>query len=211
MIRTILASLICLLLVGCNVNKEKEYLQLIEDNKYENLLKATEEKSGDLQSNYYSIASILIDKQKVDDVIKNEKYISSRTNKLSKLDADIIDNYKSIDSIPDDLKEKLKGIYNDSLSRKQEKDEEEIKQSELRRQADTQTESFRRKRDMNERVSNPQPVRLGMTKDEVLRYGWGRPNDINRTITEYGIDEQWVYSNYKYLYFENGVLTSIQD
>jgi hypothetical protein len=31
------------------------------------------------------------------------------------------------------------------------------------------------------------------------------------TTTAYGIDEQYVYSLKKYLYFENGILTAIQD
>jgi hypothetical protein len=50
-----------------------------------------------------------------------------------------------------------------------------------------------------------------MTKEEVLIEGWGKPIDINRTISKYGTSEQWVYDGYKYLYFEDGVLTTIQD
>lgn len=53
-------------------------------------------------------------------------------------------------------------------------------------------------------------VVIGMTKDEVIEI-WGKPKDINRTVTTYGIKEQWVYSNYRYLYFDDGVLTTIQD
>lgn len=56
---------------------------------------------------------------------------------------------------------------------------------------------------------------IGMTKDEVLSSSFGRPDDINTTITQYGSHEQWVYrlSNYKsvYLYFDDGILTSIQN
>ena len=52
-------------------------------------------------------------------------------------------------------------------------------------------------------------IRLGMTEDEVLSR-WGEPEDINTTITEYSTSEQWVYSNYQYLYFDDGILTSIQ-
>lgn len=36
------------------------------------------------------------------------------------------------------------------------------------------------------------------------------PDKINRTVTRYGVHEQWVYSD-KYLYFENGILTAYQD
>jgi uncharacterized Zn finger protein (UPF0148 family) len=42
---------------------------------------------------------------------------------------------------------------------------------------------------------------------------YGKPISINRTITKYGISEQWVfgYRSHQYLYFENDILTAIQD
>ncbi|MGE6259206.1 hypothetical protein ACQKCU_15085 [Heyndrickxia sporothermodurans] len=52
-------------------------------------------------------------------------------------------------------------------------------------------------------------IRIGMTSDEVLER-WGKPKDINKTITQYGVHEQWVYPNYQYLYFDDGILTTIQ-
>jgi hypothetical protein len=52
-------------------------------------------------------------------------------------------------------------------------------------------------------------VTLGMTQEMVLA-GWGRPNDINRSVGAWGVHEQWVYPA-NYLYFEDGVLTSWQD
>lgn len=52
---------------------------------------------------------------------------------------------------------------------------------------------------------------IGMTKSEVENSTWGEPEDINRTITTYGTREQWCYSNYRYIYFEDGIVTSIQD
>jgi hypothetical protein len=53
-------------------------------------------------------------------------------------------------------------------------------------------------------------VVLGMTKDEVRASSWGRPRDINRTTNRFGTTEQWVYDG-GYLYFTDGVLTSIQN
>jgi hypothetical protein len=35
---------------------------------------------------------------------------------------------------------------------------------------------------------------LGMTK-EMLIESWGTPEDINRTVTRYGVTEQCIYSN----------------
>ncbi len=51
---------------------------------------------------------------------------------------------------------------------------------------------------------------IGMTKDEVLKSTWGEPEKKNITETLYGIKEQWVYSNNRYIYFTNGIVTSIQ-
>ena len=53
-------------------------------------------------------------------------------------------------------------------------------------------------------------VRLGFTKEMCLE-SWGKPYAINRTVTSYGTDEQWVYGLWCYLYFEDGILTAIQD
>lgn len=62
-------------------------------------------------------------------------------------------------------------------------------------------------------------IRIGMSKSAVIA-SWGDPIDINRTVGSWGIHEQWIYSfgsassigyEHKYLYFENGKLTSFQD
>lgn len=60
-------------------------------------------------------------------------------------------------------------------------------------------------------------VRLGWTK-EMCRESWGSPHDINTITGSWGVHEQWVYE-YSFsdsysmycLYFENGILTTIQD
>ncbi len=51
---------------------------------------------------------------------------------------------------------------------------------------------------------------LGMTS-EMARDSRGRPEDINRTVTASGVHEQWIYGEHRYLYFDNGILTSWQD
>src|SRR5450830_76179 len=55
-----------------------------------------------------------------------------------------------------------------------------------------------------------QGVNLGMSKEDVYASVWGRPRSVNRTTGSYGVHEQWVYDG-GYLYFENGVLTTIQN
>lgn len=54
-------------------------------------------------------------------------------------------------------------------------------------------------------------VRIGMTSDEALYCGWGKPDHVNRTITSRRVSEQWVYGYHQYLYFEGDRLTTIQD
>ena len=54
-------------------------------------------------------------------------------------------------------------------------------------------------------------VRIGMTKEQVKNSNWGRPNSINRSTGSFGTHEQWIYGGGNYLYFDNGVLTSIQN
>lgn len=53
-------------------------------------------------------------------------------------------------------------------------------------------------------------VRIGMNKKECI-LSWGQPEDINKTIVENVTSEQWIYSSSSYLYFKNGILTSIQN
>lgn len=54
-------------------------------------------------------------------------------------------------------------------------------------------------------------VRIGMSGASVLASSWGRPQSVNRTTTASGTREQWVYGAGNYLYFENGVLTAVQN
>ena len=52
-------------------------------------------------------------------------------------------------------------------------------------------------------------VYIGMNKEQAIA-SWGKPNDINTTITASGKREQWCYGG-SYLYFDNGALTTIQN
>jgi hypothetical protein len=53
-------------------------------------------------------------------------------------------------------------------------------------------------------------VYVGMSVDQA-KMSWGEPKEINNTTTGKKRHEQWVYSSGSYLYFENGVLTAIQN
>jgi hypothetical protein len=54
-------------------------------------------------------------------------------------------------------------------------------------------------------------VSIGMTQADVLASSWGRPESINKSHYASGTHEQWVYGSGSYLYFENGILSSIQN
>ncbi len=51
-------------------------------------------------------------------------------------------------------------------------------------------------------------VELGMTSD-MVRASWGEPEKINRTLTNNGSTDQWVFQT-DYVYFSRGRVTSIQ-
>lgn len=52
---------------------------------------------------------------------------------------------------------------------------------------------------------------IGMSADEVIKTKWGRPEKINKTTTSFGVSEQWVYPNFKYVYLDDGFVTAIQE
>lgn len=52
-------------------------------------------------------------------------------------------------------------------------------------------------------------VQIGMTK-AMCEEAWGKPESKNTSSGAWGVHEQWVFSYDRYLYFENGKLTSIQ-
>ncbi len=66
---------------------------------------------------------------------------------------------------------------------------------------------------------------IGMSKEDVIE-SWGQPRDINRTVTSSCVYEEWCYGDFlkgpgryvyfkkrieRYVYFENGIVTSWQD
>lgn len=56
-------------------------------------------------------------------------------------------------------------------------------------------------------------IYIGMSK-EMARASWGRPSDVNRTIRQNYVKEQWVYSRYRdrsYVYFRDGTVSTIQN
>jgi hypothetical protein len=61
------------------------------------------------------------------------------------------------------------------------------------------------------KMRKSQGVSVGMTEEEVLASNWGKPKRINTTTRASGVSAQWVYDGGGYLYFEDGVLRTIQN
>jgi len=70
-------------------------------------------------------------------------------------------------------------------------------------------EKLRIRKMIADEEKKPNP-RIGMSAEEVKKSKWGEPQRVNTTITAYGVREQWVYSGYKYIYLDNGIVTAIQ-
>jgi hypothetical protein len=83
-------------------------------------------------------------------------------------------------------------------------------QEEAQRQADIVTQRKSNARALLERKRKG-GVKLGMTAAQARASSWGAPQSVNRSTGSYGVHEQWVYGGGNYLYFEDGVLTSIQN
>ncbi|MEC0715333.1 hypothetical protein [Bacillus licheniformis] len=178
-------------------DKDKRFIQLIKDGEYDKVIKETSDLRNVFEKDYYFIAS----------VYKKEK-------ELKETHSGTYDDYSYMSAMLDkvvymenhnDLKiEQFKEMNDKRLkSAKKEQeilDEKERKEEEKNEKLDA----------MNDRTANPKEVSIGMTTEEVLTEGWGRPIDINTTVSSNSKREQWVYKGNKYLYFEDGVLTSIQ-
>lgn len=61
------------------------------------------------------------------------------------------------------------------------------------------------------KLKRSQGVAVGMSKQDVIASSWGKPQSINTTTTATGTRQQWVYGSRSYLYFDDGILTAIQN
>ena len=52
---------------------------------------------------------------------------------------------------------------------------------------------------------------VGMTDSQVRSSKWGNPDKINKDTYSWGTTEQWVYDKYGYVYFKNGIVSSVSE
>lgn len=130
--------------------------------------------------------------------INNKEYSSAQT---------ILSKYKDLGN------QTILDMYNNATQEKEKKEAEEKAKEEAERIAKEKAEAEERARkEVEEKArKKSEGVRIGMSKQDVLDSSWGKPYDINTSTGSWGVHEQWVYGGGNYLYFENGILTSIQN
>lgn len=174
---------------------------------FDPLITKTEGKANEVQQDYNNLALAY---EKFNGIDEDLPSVFTTATQLKYVY--VVERLEEIKYIPDEIKEKvneLKIVAKD----KEEEWSEKIEENKAIRKAEYEKSvaESNLKSKINERTMYPKAVYIGMTKEEVLAEGWGRPIDINKTTTTYGVSEQWIYYDYKYLYFEDGILTTIQE
>ncbi len=73
-----------------------------------------------------------------------------------------------------------------------------------------QLEEYLSEKQQENAIKNSIP-KVGMTSSEVRKTKWGNPDKINKDTYSWGTHEQWVYNDYGYVYFKNGVVSSVSE
>lgn len=148
----------------------------------------------------------LIKKKKYEDVLKilgkytqrdaaDITFYAVRT--IVKIRQDVAYSYRALAEIPDNYK----GIMYEEIISYKEKYRGDLK-------AYSAELSYRER--LRNQPAKPSP-QIGMSPEEVNSSSWGSPEDKNRTTTKYGVSEQWVYGDGRYVYFNDGEVTTIQE
>ena len=191
-----------------NINKANKYIQEQKYIEAYNLYDTVIRDNKDINKEIIDLAANKqneIKEQMIQQVIaqgqekiNNKEYSSAQT---------LLGKYKDFGN------KTIVDMYNNATNEVNRIEAEKKAQEEAERKAREKKEAEERaKREAEEKArKKSQGVRIGMTKQDVLDSSWGKPNHINTTTTKYGVHEQWCYDGYNYLYFENGILTSIQN
>ncbi|QNG59425.1 hypothetical protein H4O14_16735 [Bacillus sp. PAMC26568] len=190
--------LLLLVLTGCgkvsnnqSVDAESVKEESVADEQVEEQRELTEEdkKYIDLliNENYDSVINETISLKK-DNPLKDYYFLAAALKGEF-----ILSNLERVKIVPEELKERVNKL-----------EERAIERSELDKKQKVNDLA-------DKRTDDPGNVSIGMTAEEVLTQGWGRPQEINKTTSASGVKEQWVYPNFNYLYFEDGILVTIQN
>lgn len=133
--------------------------------------------------------------------------ISHWTGVVNDKNSSFLDKYKAYERLSEldiDNRAQLK-IKSDHF--KKLADEKTVKETTLAR-AKAEKEAAEAE-NIRKRQAKKEGVTIGMSQQAVLESSWGRPERVNRSVTQHGVHEQWAYPGYNYLHFEDGTLTSI--
>jgi len=184
--------------------EDERYISLLKEQKFDIIINETKEldTSNELKD-YYYLASAFKKEEEIKQGIPDDVHLDDDAFEQIRYGI-IIDSLAKVRFVPDELKESVNTLLDFAI----EKEDFYTEKYDYKRKRSA-NEELQKKAD--QRTENPNGVQIGMTKEEVLTDGWGRPIDVNKTTTANGTREQWVYDDNNYLYFEDDVLTTIQN
>ncbi|PRS80656.1 MULTISPECIES: hypothetical protein [unclassified Bacillus (in: firmicutes)] len=188
-------------------SEDKKIINLIKNKEFDHVIKETGELQNEFKKDYYFIASA---------------YKKLEQLKGAKVSLDNYDDYTYVDAMLDKVKYKNSHADLDFLQTQEnnkkhidalQNDKDDQIQENIKEIEEAEKYSAIRERAtvIEERTNSHQSVSVGMSKEEVLIEGWGKPEKINKTQTADHTMEQWIYKGNKYLYFENGILSTISN
>lgn len=185
-----------LLLSGCLYSCNNGEIKTLNE-KIDSLVKANVKLQKELDIYKYSPAKLLAEIR--------QNYTDKQYSSINK-NFDMLKRYHPESSEFEEAKKiKEQAIKDQEAARKKEEAEKRAKMTPIERIM----EKYACDEDIAALIIKKK-VAIGMTAEQ-CRAAWGRPQDINRTSASYGVHEQWVYDGHDYLYFENGILTTIQN
>ena len=209
--------------IGVQVKIESRYLKA---NSYSNLNTINREIEEQKYIEAYDLLGTVI----TDNTNKNPDIVKLATNKQNEIKDKAFEqvitqaqekmnsqDYSSVKTMLSKYKDlgnqTILDMYNNATNELNRIEAEKKAQEEAERIAKEKAEEEKRAMEEAEEKARKksQGVSIGMSKQDVLDSNWGKPDHINTTTTRYGVHEQWVYGGGNYLYFENGILTSIQN
>lgn len=187
-----------------NYKKELLYYKTREEKEKARIKEYNEQVKRNSELEQKRIADILLARKKADSL-----YLADIKQKVIS-DSIHYENQKKINNLIEKERQKQEARKQIAVKQKQKKYELEIKERRKLQNEKRRNQIIDKYGIVNGEAILNHKVKIGWTKSMCIA-SWGKPYDINRTTTTYGSSEQYVYSLKKYLYFENGILTAIQD
>jgi hypothetical protein len=213
--RILLILLTCIILASCSTHnesqkqistKEKGFITLLKNKNYQELISSIKKPKNEMEKSYFDIAMAFSELHYADKLLYEKYPKGEATDGDYSIYNTIAFNYRNAKNRFEKMKNIPKDFQNEYDSSYKYLSEKTNHYQTIYDQWSSMSISERAEVDYQK--SMPQ---IGMTTDEVLSSTWGKPQDINKTTTKYGVSEQWVYPGFFYIYFEDGIVTAIQE